>query len=101
MYGHRYESSLIYLVVSEHERSLAELLPALLVVEALGGLQGDVDVHALQRQGEASLLVLDEVQGHLDGKGNKGTRESMEGYTRLYMGHDMLDQYISFVSINF
>ena len=52
-------------MVSEHEGSLPEPLPAVLVVEGLGSLQGNVDVHALKGEAEASLFVLHEVQGDL------------------------------------
>ena len=54
-----------HLVVALQQRGLAQLVPALLVVEALGRVQRSLDVAALQREAEPRLVVLDEVQSHL------------------------------------
>jgi hypothetical protein len=39
-------------VVTLHQRGLAQLLPACLFVQSLGGLQGDLDVGALEGESE-------------------------------------------------
>lgn len=48
-----------------HQRRVRQLEPARLVVERLGGLQRDLNVAALESEGESGLVVLDVVQGHL------------------------------------
>ena len=58
-------SHLNHLVVPLQQRGLPEFLPALLVVQTLGGLQGGLDVAALQRQAEPGLVVLHEVESNL------------------------------------
>ena len=53
------------LVVALAEGLDAQLVPGLLVVQGLGGLERHLDVAALDREVEARALVLDEVQRHL------------------------------------
>ena len=45
-------------MISLHEGSLAQFLPALLLVQGLGSFEGDLDVGALEGQRESRLLIL-------------------------------------------
>lgn len=65
----RKAAALTHLVVPLLQRLLAQPRPRVLPVERLGHLERDVEVAALDREVEPGRLVLDEVEGDLQGEG--------------------------------
>ena len=56
------------MVALKIQGGLAELLSAVLVIEALGGLQHSFHIAPLQGESESSLVVLDEAKWRMQGE---------------------------------